>query len=91
MEIHPAWIGAAVVLALAIVGGLITLFSRLTKVETEVGIIKDEVTKLRKHWHDFRDGTMRDAWNLFSEWKDEMAATFKRKDEPRKRRGDDTD
>lgn len=41
--------------------------ARLAKVETKVERIEDEVDGLRKRWHDLRETTLRELWELFHE------------------------
>ena len=54
---------------------------RLARVETRVDRLERETENLRTRWHDLRDDTLRKAFELFTEWKDEIVRTFKRKDE----------
>jgi predicted nuclease with TOPRIM domain len=53
---------------------------RLARLETIVQQHEAEISSLRKRWHEFRDGTMKDAWNLFDEWREEMHKKFRRID-----------
>jgi hypothetical protein len=55
---------------------------RVAHLETDNETTKAEVKSLRDRWHHFRDETMKDAWQMFQEWKDEMVERFSR------RRGD---
>jgi phage shock protein A len=51
---------------------------RLARLETKIDRIEIEQDGIRKRFHDFRDGTMRDAWQLFQDWKSEMVHRFGR-------------
>jgi hypothetical protein len=46
--------------------------------DQQLGEHEAEIRDIRKRWHDFRDGTMKDAYRLFTEWKNEMIAMFRR-------------
>lgn len=48
--------------------------------ETRLKQTEGEVQKLRERWHDFRDGTLKEVYDLFRVWKDEMVEKF----QPRK-------
>jgi hypothetical protein len=74
-----------------VIGGLIVAFwkhviedgkmrERVAALETDNETTKEEVRGLRKHWHDFRDGTMKDAWKLFDEWRSDMVRRFGTRD-----------
>lgn len=54
---------------------------RLASLESDTATIKEEVKGLRKHWHDFQDGTMRDVYDLFQKWKNEVLDLFRRNKE----------
>jgi DNA polymerase IIIc chi subunit len=51
---------------------------RLARLEIQVQQHDAEIRSLRERWHQFRDQTMKDAWQLFQNWKNEMYEHFRR-------------
>lgn len=81
------WIlGIVVTIVLAIGGALwkhivedAKVRERLASLETDNASTKTEVKSLRERFHDFRDGTMKDVYKLFQEWKAELIERFEKK------------
>lgn len=74
------WIAGIFAAIVAAIGGALwkhviedaKVRERLATLEADSKRTDDEVRSLRQRFHDFRDGTMRDAWELFEKWRDEL-------------------
>lgn len=76
-------IGAAIIAA---IGGALwkhitedaKVRERLATLEADNEKNKEEIKSLRERWHDLRDKTLRDAWNLFQERFEAMKTELRR-------------
>lgn len=60
------------------IGEDVKAHERLARLETKVEQHDTEIRSLRVRWHEFRNETMKSAWEYFEE---RMARVFKKRDE----------
>ncbi len=51
---------------------------RIARIEIRVDRLEQEQDSMRRRFHDFRENTLKELWQLFADWKDQIIAMFKR-------------
>lgn len=50
---------------------------RLATLEADNARQEEEIRSLRERWHDLRDNTLKEAWAMFQEWRDDLKQWFR--------------